>query len=84
MGTKDLRGESGMTDRAQFTRAIDELQRALKVIPAEVLYKPVFTYIWSLAEGRFLKELSAKVNAQQGSDRNRARVLARRGHDAAG
>lgn len=61
MGTKDLRGESGVTDRARFTRAIDELQRALKVIPAEVLYEPVFTYIWSLAEGRFPQELSAKV-----------------------
>jgi hypothetical protein len=61
MGTKDLRGESGVTHRARFTRAIDDLQRALKVIPAEVLYEPVFTYIWSLAEGRFPKELSAKI-----------------------
>lgn len=61
MGTKDLRGESGVTDRARFTRAIDELQRALRVIPAEVIYEPAFTYIWSLAEGRFPQELSAKV-----------------------
>jgi len=61
MGTRDLRVESGVTDRAKFTRSIDELQRAMKVIPSEVLYEPVFTYIWSLAEGRFPRELSAKV-----------------------
>ena len=61
MGTRDLRVESGVTDRARFTRAIDELQRAMKVIPSEVLYQPVFTYIWSLAEGRFPKELSIKI-----------------------
>ncbi|HWN97791.1 MAG TPA: hypothetical protein VNS63_00815, partial [Blastocatellia bacterium] len=61
MGTRDLRIESGVTDRARFTRAIDELQRAMKVIPAEVLYEPTFTYIWSLAEGRFAEELSVKV-----------------------
>lgn len=61
MGTRDLRVESGVTDRARFTRSIDELQRAMKVIPSEVLYEPVFTYIWSLAEGRFPQELSTKV-----------------------
>lgn len=61
MATKDLRNDSGVTDRAKFTRAIDELQRAMKVIPSEVLYAPTFTYIWSLAEGRFPQELSAKV-----------------------
>lgn len=64
MGTRDLRVESGVTDRARFTRAIDELQRAMKVIPAEVLYEPVFTYIWCLAEGRFPRELSIKVKRQ--------------------
>ena len=61
MGTRDLRVESGVTDRAKFTRSIDELQRAMKVIPSEVLYEPTFTYIWSLAEGRFPQELSTKV-----------------------
>jgi hypothetical protein len=61
MGTRDLRVESGVTDRARFTRSIDELQRAMKVIPSEVLYEPTFTYIWSLAEGRFPQELSAKM-----------------------
>jgi hypothetical protein len=61
MATRDLRGECGIPDRARFTRAIDELQRAMKVIPAEVLYEPTFTYIWSLAEARFAEELSVKV-----------------------
>jgi hypothetical protein len=62
MGTRDLRVESGVTDRARFTRAIDELQRTMKVMPSEVLYQPAFTYIWTIAEGRFPQELSTKVS----------------------
>ena len=61
MATADLRKESGVGDRARFTKALDELQRALKVIPQEVLYEPWFTYIWTLSEGRFARELSVKV-----------------------
>jgi hypothetical protein len=64
MATKDLRQESGVTDRAHFTRVIDELQRAMKVIPGEVLYEPWFTYIWMLAEGRYAEELSVKVKRE--------------------
>jgi hypothetical protein len=64
MATKDLRAESDVTDRARFTRAMDELQRAMKVIPGEVLYEPWFTYIWMLAEGRFAKELRVKVKRE--------------------
>jgi hypothetical protein len=62
MGTADLRAESKVTDRARFTRALDELQRAFKVVPQEVLYEPWFTYIWTLAEARFPQELAAKVS----------------------
>jgi hypothetical protein len=65
MATRDLRAESGVTDRARFTRAIDELQRAMKVIPSEVLYAPAFTYIWSLAEARFAEELSVRVKRNE-------------------
>lgn len=65
MATRDLRAESGITDRAKFTRAIDELQRAMKVIPSEVLYEPTFTYIWSLAEARFAEELSMRVSRSE-------------------
>ena len=61
MATGDLRRESGVTDRARFTRALDELQRTMKVLPGEVVYEPSFSYIWILAEGRFPEALAAKV-----------------------
>lgn len=64
MATCDLRQESGITDRPRFTRALDELQRTMKVIPGDVLYEPWFTYVWTLAEGRFQQELSIKVSRQ--------------------
>jgi hypothetical protein len=64
MATGDLRTEAGVTDRARFTRAMDELQRTMKVIPAEVMYEPWFTYIWMLAEGRFAEELAVKVKRE--------------------
>jgi hypothetical protein len=64
MATADLRKESRVEDRARFTRALDELQRALKVVPQEVLYEPWFTYIWTLAEARFAAELSTRVRRE--------------------
>jgi hypothetical protein len=64
MATSDLREASGVRDRARFSKAIDELQRAMKVIPGEVVYEPAFTYIWTLAEGRFPEQLSVKVTRQ--------------------
>jgi hypothetical protein len=60
MGTADLRQDSGVTDRAKFTRALDELQAAMLVIPADVVYDP-FTYIWTLGVGRFPDELRRRV-----------------------
>jgi hypothetical protein len=65
MATCDLRMASKVTERPRFTRALDELQRALKVIPQEVLYEPWFTYIWALSEGRFAGELSRKVRRDE-------------------
>jgi hypothetical protein len=65
MATCDLRTESKVGDRARFTKALDELQRTLKVIPQEVLYEPWFTYIWTLSEGRFAEELSKKVRREE-------------------
>jgi hypothetical protein len=62
MGTADLRDESGVKDRQAFTRAIDELQAAMIVIPSEVVYLPKFSYIWTLAEGRFPEEMAQKVD----------------------
>jgi hypothetical protein len=62
MATSDLRDESGVRDRAAFTRAIDELQASMIVIPSAVFYLPKFTYIWTLAVGRFPEALRRRVN----------------------
>lgn len=64
LATRDLRAASGVTDRSTFNKGIDELQRVFKVIPSEVVYEPVFTYIWSLAEARFQDELAATVTRE--------------------
>jgi len=64
MATCDLREASKLNERPRFTKALDELQRTLKVIPQEVLYEPWFTYIWGLSEGRFARELSQKVKRE--------------------
>jgi hypothetical protein len=61
MGTADLREESGVTERATFTRGIDELQAAMLVVPSEVLYHPRFTYLWTLGVGRFPEGLTRRV-----------------------
>ena len=62
MGTADLREESGVTDRGAFTRALDELQASMIVIPSQVFYQPKFTYIWTLGVGRFPSELRQRVS----------------------
>jgi hypothetical protein len=62
MATSDLRVESRVTDRVAFTRAIDELQAAMIVVPSEVAYLPKFTYIWTLGVGRFPDALMQRVN----------------------
>lgn len=61
MATADLRADAGITDRATFTKAMDELQAAMLVVPSEVLYAPWFTYIWTLAIGRFGDALTTRV-----------------------
>ena len=65
MGTADLRAEAGIETRPKLSKALDELQKCLKVIPQEVLYQPKFTYIWTLAEARFPKELSKKITREE-------------------
>lgn len=60
--TSELRTEAGINDRQTLTKAIDELQAAMLVIPSNVIYKPKFTYIWALAEGRFPDQLSQKID----------------------
>src|SRR5262245_17231577 len=61
MATSDLRDDSGVRDRAAFTRALDELQAVMLVVPAEVYYQPKFTYIWTLAVGRFPDDLRRRI-----------------------
>ncbi|HYT65139.1 MAG TPA: crosslink repair DNA glycosylase YcaQ family protein [Vicinamibacterales bacterium] len=61
MATSDLRDDSGVSDRKAFTRALDELQAAMLVVPSEVYYQPKFTYVWTLAVGRFPNELRRRI-----------------------
>ena len=65
MSTADLRDESGVKDRAAFTRALDELQAAMIVVPSEVFYQPKFTYIWTLGVGRFPDALRRRVEPRR-------------------
>lgn len=62
MATSDLRDDARIRDRARFNRALDELQAAMLVVPSEVYYRPKFTYVWTLAVGRFPDELRRRVN----------------------
>jgi hypothetical protein len=64
MSTADLRDESGLKDRKAFTRALDELQAAMIVVPSDVFYQPKFTYIWTLAVGRFPDALVRRVSRE--------------------
>jgi hypothetical protein len=62
MASSDLRKESGVIDRTTFTRAIDELQASMIVVPSEAVYLPKFTYLWTLGVGRFPDALLKRVN----------------------
>jgi hypothetical protein len=62
MSTADLRRESGVLDRAAFTKALDELQAAMIVMPSAVYYQPKFTYIYTLGRARFPAELARRVS----------------------
>jgi hypothetical protein len=61
MSSSDLRTESGVRDRTAFTRALDELQAAMIVVPSEAVYLPKFTYLWTLAISRFPDALRRRV-----------------------
>ena len=61
MGSADLRSAAEITTRPRFTKALDKLQRTMKVLPQEVVYSPKFTYIWTLAEARFPTECEIKT-----------------------
>ena len=61
LATSDLREACGFKDKKDLTKAIDELQKRMKVVPQEVVYAPKFTYIWTLAEFRFPEEITVKM-----------------------
>ena len=65
MGTADLRDESRREGSRGFTKAMDELQAAMIVIPTAAAYAPKFTYIWSLGIDRFPDELRQARQARQ-------------------
>jgi hypothetical protein len=62
MATIDLREESRLPDRQSLTRALDELQAAMLVVPSAVYYAPKFTYVWTLSAGRFPDALTRRVS----------------------
>ncbi len=65
MGTSDLRRAAKIETRRKLTKALDDLQKAMKVVPQECLYHPTFTYIWTLTEARFPKEAAKKVSREE-------------------
>jgi DNA-binding protein H-NS len=64
MATSDLKIDSGLTDRVKFSKALDELQSAMLVIPSAVYYEPKFTYIWTLGVGRFPDPLRKRIKRE--------------------
>lgn len=64
MATADLRVDSGVTERAAFNKALDELQAAMIVVPSEVYYQPKFTYVWTLGVGRFPDGLRRRISRE--------------------
>ena len=64
MATSDLKIDSGITDRKTFTQALDELQAGMLVVPSAVYYEPKFTYIWTLAIGRFPDALRKRIRRE--------------------
>jgi hypothetical protein len=44
---------------------MEELQRVFKVVPSELIYEPIFTYIWTTAESRFGDEFKPKPSRKE-------------------
>ncbi len=65
MPSADLRRAAKIENRARFTRALDELQRRMLVVPGDVLYAPSFTYIWTLANARFREQLRLRITRSE-------------------
>lgn len=65
MATSDLREACGFKDKKDLTRSMDELQKRMKVVPQEVVYVPKFTYIWTVSEARFPKEIEKRIKRDE-------------------
>jgi hypothetical protein len=84
MATSDLREDARIRDRGTFNRALDELQATMLVVPSEVYYQPKFTYIWTLAVGRFPDQLRRRVNRDVALREIARCFLARAGYTSRG
>jgi hypothetical protein len=62
MSTGELFDASGLIARPAFTKALDELQAAMIVMPSQVVYQPKFTYLWTLGVGQFPEALRQRMN----------------------
>jgi hypothetical protein len=62
--TADLREDTKIEERKKLTKAIEDLQRCMKVVPFEVLYKPKFTYLWTLTEARFPDQITKRIKRE--------------------
>ncbi|MFV0389545.1 MAG: DNA glycosylase AlkZ-like family protein [Pyrinomonadaceae bacterium] len=60
--TADLRADTKISKRQDLTKALEELQRCMKILPYDVLYKPKFTYLWTLTEERFPNEMATRIS----------------------
>ncbi|MER3431306.1 MAG: hypothetical protein C4325_08235 [Blastocatellia bacterium] len=61
LATADIFKVAGAQSKAELSKAMDELQKRMKIIPSEVAYVPKFTYIWTPSEIRFEEELKEKL-----------------------
>ena len=73
-----------MRERAAFTRALDELQAAMIVVPSDVVYDPTFTYLWTLAVGRFPDGFRRRVSPDAALTEIARTFLARAGRTVRG
>ena len=83
MGTADLREESRVSGPQGVQPAgSTSSQAAMLVVPSQVFYQPKFTYIWTLAVGRFPDALQQRVSREDCRPRDRALFPRRRRDDA--
>ncbi|MFN3419282.1 MAG: DNA glycosylase AlkZ-like family protein [Pyrinomonadaceae bacterium] len=65
MATADIKKFAGVENKTMLSKALDELQQRMKVIPSEVVYIPKFTYIWTPSETRFSEQLRTKIPREE-------------------